>query len=182
MTLFLIRKSHQRSTTGLMGAVPLLRQMKKEMAVFMPLAIVTSGGDAWMSHRLSPTTRKMSFRKQASLAVTRLERWKVLKLVSLSCGNKQLQCVSGLRQHVYFPLPSEGCGTSDLQSSTTVFEFQTQAEQQPLFRPAVLLVQGSNLLRNWSQPTSLKCLHGCVMPAFSPPSGACDRTSPKSIR
>lgn len=37
----------------------------------------------------------------------------VLKLVIFSCGDKQLQCVSGLKAtHIYLPLSYEGCGTS----------------------------------------------------------------------
>lgn len=38
----------------------------------------------------------------------------VLKLVIFSCGNKQLQCVSGLKAtRIYFPLSYEDCGTSE---------------------------------------------------------------------
>lgn len=47
--------------------------------------------------------------------------------------------------HIYFPEPCEACGTSGSQSTPSVFWFQTQAEEQLLLRPVIVLAEGGNL-------------------------------------
>lgn len=156
----------------------------------------------WCLNLLLP----FSHHKENELLESRLywqwQRWKYGRTldskISFSCNHKQLQCVSGLRQHTThfsFPLSCEGCGASGLQSPPSVFSFQTQAKQQPLLRPAALNIQRQKgavsfcvSLRvetfgrsrkaaackgNWGQPTPENFLRGCVMLAVSLLSRAC---------
>lgn len=99
---------HQQKTHGTAAeCVSGLKQTQNEVAPSVPLAVVTSGGDLNLPHSLSPTTRKRSFRERSLTGSDKngdTEGHWVLKLVSLSRGNKQPQCVSGLRQRVFISL------------------------------------------------------------------------------